>query len=93
MVGPNLENWGLKLPFTLGHTPDNEKIWRKEACHPIDYPKPDGRLSFDRLTNVAFSFTNHEESQPCHLKLKDPTIPIRFSDNVSETSRRTTRSP
>ncbi|MBV0890769.1 electron transfer flavoprotein-ubiquinone oxidoreductase [Paracoccus sp. Z118] len=49
---------------------------------PIDYPKPDGRLSFDRLTNVAFSFTNHEESQPSHLKLKDPTIPIRV--NLSE---------
>ncbi|WP_322866571.1 4Fe-4S dicluster domain-containing protein [Aquicoccus sp. G2-2] len=42
----------------------------------IAYPKPDGKLSFDRLTNVAFSFTNHEESQPCHLHLKDPTIPI-----------------
>lgn len=46
---------------------------------PIDYPRPDGKLSFDRLTNVAFSFTNHEESQPCHLKLKDPTIPIRVN--------------
>lgn len=46
---------------------------------PIDYPKPDGKLSFDRLTNVAFSFTNHEESQPCHLKLKDSTIPIRVN--------------
>ncbi len=46
---------------------------------PIDYPKPDGKLTFDRLTNVAFSFTNHEESQPCHLKLKDPTIPIRVN--------------
>jgi electron-transferring-flavoprotein dehydrogenase len=43
---------------------------------PIDYPKPDGKLSFDRLTNVSFSMTNHEESQPCHLKLKDPNIPI-----------------
>ena len=46
---------------------------------PIDYPRPDGKLSFDRLTNVAFSFTNHEESQPCHLKLKDPSIPIRVN--------------
>ncbi|WP_374330590.1 4Fe-4S dicluster domain-containing protein [Aestuariivirga sp.] len=46
---------------------------------PIDYPKPDGKLSFDRLTNVAFSFTNHEESQPCHLKLKDPTVPTRVN--------------
>ncbi|AMY67414.1 electron transfer flavoprotein-ubiquinone oxidoreductase [Frigidibacter mobilis] len=43
---------------------------------PIDYPRPDGKLSFDRLTNVAFSATNHEESQPCHLKLRDPSIPI-----------------
>ena len=46
---------------------------------PIDYPRPDGKLSFDRLTNVAFSFTNHEESQPSHLKLKDPSIPIRVN--------------
>ena len=46
---------------------------------PIAYPKPDGKLSFDRLTNVAFSFTNHEESQPSHLKLKDPSIPIRVN--------------
>ncbi|MEI4473108.1 electron transfer flavoprotein-ubiquinone oxidoreductase [Frigidibacter sp. MR17.24] len=43
---------------------------------PIDYPKPDGKLSFDRLTNVSFSATNHEESQPCHLRLKDPSVPI-----------------
>ena len=47
---------------------------------PIDYPKPDGVLSFDRLTNVAFSFTNHAESQPVHLRLTDPEIPIR--DNL-----------
>jgi electron-transferring-flavoprotein dehydrogenase len=46
---------------------------------PIDYPKPDGVLSFDRLTNVAFSFTNHEESQPAHLTLKDASIPIRVN--------------
>ncbi|MDP3341578.1 electron transfer flavoprotein-ubiquinone oxidoreductase [Frigidibacter sp.] len=43
---------------------------------PIEYPRPDGKLSFDRLTNVAFSATNHEECQPCHLKLRDPSIPI-----------------
>jgi electron-transferring-flavoprotein dehydrogenase len=46
---------------------------------PIDYPKPDGVLSFDRLTNVAFSFTNHEESQPAHLTLKDASVPIRVN--------------
>ena len=45
-------------------------------CKAIDYPKPDGVLSFDRLTNVAFSATNHEEDEPSHLKLKDPSIPI-----------------
>ncbi|MDE2383593.1 MAG: electron transfer flavoprotein-ubiquinone oxidoreductase [Alphaproteobacteria bacterium] len=46
------------------------------ACKPIDYPKPDGVLSFDRLTNVAFSNTAHEEDEPAHLKLKDKSIPI-----------------
>jgi electron-transferring-flavoprotein dehydrogenase len=46
---------------------------------PIDYSKPDGVLSFDRLTNVAFSFTNHDEGQPAHLKLKDPSIPIKVN--------------
>lgn len=43
---------------------------------PIDYPKPDNKLSFDRLTNVSFSATNHEEEQPCHLQLADESIPI-----------------
>ncbi len=46
---------------------------------PIDYPKPDGTLSFDRLTNVSFSATNHEESQPCHLHLADADIPIKVN--------------
>ena len=45
----------------------------------IDYPKPDGVLSFDRLTNVSFSATNHEEEQPCHLKLADASIPITIN--------------
>src|SRR3546814_17358869 len=42
----------------------------------IDYPKPDGKLSFDKLSSVFISGTNHEEEQPCHLKLTDPSIPI-----------------
>ena len=46
---------------------------------PIDYPKPDGKLSFDRLTNVSFSMTNHEESQPCHLHLKDDKVPVEVN--------------
>ena len=49
---------------------------RAKRFEPIAYPKPDGVLSFDRLTNVAFSFTNHDESQPSHLVLTDPEIPI-----------------
>ena len=58
---------------------DAEATGKAAKFKPIVYPKPDGKLSFDRLTNVAFSFTNHEESQPCHLKLKDPTVPIRVN--------------
>ncbi|MDF2140980.1 electron transfer flavoprotein-ubiquinone oxidoreductase [Paenirhodobacter sp. CAU 1674] len=69
--------FGFSLFGTLKHG-KNDAAHTGEAKNfkPIDYPKPDGKISFDRLTNVAFSFTNHEESQPCHLKLKDPSIPI-----------------
>lgn len=52
---------------------------RAERFEKIDYPRPDGVLSFDRLTNVAFSFTNHAEDQPCHLTLRDPCIPIELT--------------
>ena len=45
----------------------------------LNYPRPDGKISFDRLTNVSFSATNHEEIQPCHLQLKDPAIPIKVN--------------
>lgn len=55
---------------------DAEATGKAKDFAPITYPRPDGKLSFDRLTNVSFSFTNHEESQPCHLRLKDPSIPI-----------------
>ena len=50
---------------------------RADLYQPINYPKPDGVISFDRLTSVAYSFTNHEEDQPCHLQLTDPTVPTR----------------
>ncbi len=56
--------------------PDFATLKLASQCKPIDYPKPDGVLSFDRLTNVAFSATNHEEDEPAHLKLKDASIPI-----------------
>ncbi|MCY4310057.1 MAG: 4Fe-4S dicluster domain-containing protein, partial [Rhodospirillaceae bacterium] len=69
-----------KAPWTLRATkPDHEAIEPKEDHSPIAYPKPDGVLSFDRLTNVSFSATNHEENQPVHLVLKDADIAIRHN--------------
>ena len=69
--------FGLSLLGTLRHGKSDAAATEEASKHkPIDYPKPDGKLSFDRLTNASFSMTNHEESQPCHLKLKDPSIPI-----------------
>ncbi|OSQ51029.1 electron transfer flavoprotein-ubiquinone oxidoreductase [Marivita geojedonensis] len=68
---------GFSLLGTMGHgKTDAEATGEASKFQPIDYPKPDGKLSFDRLTNVSFSATNHEESQPAHLKLKDPSIPV-----------------
>jgi electron-transferring-flavoprotein dehydrogenase len=71
---------GFSLLGTLGHGKSDAEATEKADKHtPITYPKPDGKLSFDRLTNVAFSFTNHEESQPAHLKLLDPSIPVNVN--------------
>jgi electron-transferring-flavoprotein dehydrogenase len=64
----------IGLPITMKHTPDYAHTGRADLYPKIDYPKPDGVISFDRLTNVAFSFTNHAEDQPCHLVLKDPEL-------------------
>ncbi|WP_288949953.1 electron transfer flavoprotein-ubiquinone oxidoreductase [uncultured Paracoccus sp.] len=71
----NLTGWNPLGTWKHGKT-DAEATGKAADFQPIEYPRPDGKLSFDRLTNVAFSFTNHEESQPCHLKLKDPSVPI-----------------
>ncbi len=69
------------LPFTLHDPiPDHAMMKTAAVCPKINYPKPDGKLTFDRLTSVFLSNTNHEEDQPCHLKLKDPALPIR--DNL-----------
>ena len=71
---------GIGLGFTLKHGKADYASLKKAAnAKPIAYPKPDGVLTFDRLTSVSFSGTNHEENQPVHLKLKDPTIPIRVN--------------
>ncbi len=69
------------LPITFHDTtPDYAALKPAAECQKIDYPKPDNTLTFDRLSSVFMSNTNHEEDQPCHLKLKDPAIPIR--DNL-----------
>jgi electron-transferring-flavoprotein dehydrogenase len=66
-----------RAPFTL-HTsrPDHAYLKPASECQPIEYPKPDGKLSFDRLSSVFMSSTNHEENQPAHLTLKDASVPV-----------------
>ena len=61
----------IGLPITMKHHPDNEALRRADLYKPIAYPKPDGVISFDRLSSVAQSFTNHAEDQPVHLQVKD----------------------
>jgi electron-transferring-flavoprotein dehydrogenase len=61
-----------KAPWTLHHTPDHLHLKKASEARPIAYPKPDGRISFDRLGSVFISNTNHEENQPSHLRLLDP---------------------
>ncbi len=61
----------IGLPISMKHEPDYEMTGRADLYQPINYPKPDGVISFDRLTSVAFSYTNHAEDQPVHLKVKD----------------------
>jgi electron-transferring-flavoprotein dehydrogenase len=70
---------GIGLPYSFRHHRDNETLWRKDLARPIDYPKPDGVISFDRLSSVFLSNTNHEEDQPIHLTLKDAEVPVRVN--------------
>ncbi len=74
----NLTGWNPLGTWKHGKS-DAASTGEAANFKPIEYPKPDGTLSFDRLTNVSFSFTNHEESQPCHLHLADPEIPIKVN--------------
>ncbi|WP_448581169.1 electron transfer flavoprotein-ubiquinone oxidoreductase [Thermaurantiacus sp.] len=74
-----LEHFGIRMPFTLQHEPDHEQLMPKSHFVPIDYPKPDGVFSFDKLSSVFLSATNHEEDQPVHLKLADPDRPIAYN--------------
>jgi electron-transferring-flavoprotein dehydrogenase len=80
MVGIDQIVFGGKAPWTLKHRhADHETLRKKNAAAPIQYPKPDGVLTFDRLSSVFISNTNHEENQPAHLKLKDPAVAIEVN--------------
>jgi electron-transferring-flavoprotein dehydrogenase len=74
-----MEYLGYELPFTMKNHPDYKSLKKAADAKPIAYPKPDGVYSFDKLTSVFLSNTNHEEDQPIHLTLKDPSIPIEVN--------------
>ncbi|MGZ5652176.1 MAG: electron transfer flavoprotein-ubiquinone oxidoreductase [Usitatibacter sp.] len=83
MVGVDQVLFRGKAPWTLTHAhADHETLQPKTAFSPISYPKPDGVLTFDRLSSVFVSNTNHEEDQPPHLRLKDPAIPVAINLSV-----------
>jgi len=72
--------FGGTLWGTVSHRKSDAESTEPADAHPvIDYPRPDGRISFDRLTNVSFSGTSHAEGQPCHLRLSDPDLPVRVN--------------
>ncbi|PTB17418.1 electron transfer flavoprotein-ubiquinone oxidoreductase [Trinickia symbiotica] len=80
MVGLEQKVMGGKVPWTLHHKhADHEMLMPASQCTPIEYPKPDGKLTFDRLSSVFISNTNHEENQPAHLTLKDASAPVNVN--------------
>ncbi|MGI9451644.1 MAG: electron transfer flavoprotein-ubiquinone oxidoreductase [Geminicoccaceae bacterium] len=68
-----------KAPWTFKNHADHTALKPKTDYQPIDYPKPDGKLTFDRLSSVYISNTNHDDNQPCHLTLKDPDVPVNVN--------------
>jgi electron-transferring-flavoprotein dehydrogenase len=74
-----LNQLGIGVPWTLSLRPDHASLRRKDQVAPIEYPKPDGVVTFDRLSSVFVSNTNHEEDQPVHLTLKDADIPTAIN--------------
>jgi electron-transferring-flavoprotein dehydrogenase len=68
-----------RAPWTFHHHPDHSQLIRASQAPHIDYPRPDGKVSFDRLSSVFISNTNHEEDQPAHLKLRDPAKAITLN--------------
>jgi len=80
MVGIEQKLLGGNVPWTLHHHhADHEMLKPASQCKPIVYPKPDGKLTFDRLSSVFISNTNHEENQPAHLTLKDRSVPVNVN--------------
>ena len=80
MVGIDQVVFGGRAPWTLHHQhADHETLVEKTEAAPIAYPKPDGVLTFDRLSSVFISNTNHSEDQPCHLTLKDASVPVNVN--------------
>jgi electron-transferring-flavoprotein dehydrogenase len=80
MVGIDQIVFGGKAPWTLHHKhADHESLKPASEFRPIAYPKPDGKLTFDRLSSVFISNTNHTEEQPAHLTLKDPSVPVNIN--------------
>jgi electron-transferring-flavoprotein dehydrogenase len=68
-----------KAPWTLHHEADSETLKRASESKPINYPKPDGIVTFDKLSSVFLSNTNHEDNQPSHLKLRDSSVSVRVN--------------
>jgi len=81
LINGGLDTYVLRgrAPWTLHHHPDHASLKKAADCTPIEYPKPDGKVSFDRNSSVFLSNTNHEENQPAHLTLKDASVPIRVN--------------
>ena len=80
MVGLEQKLLGGSVPWTLRHQhADHECLRPAAAFDPIAYPKPDGKISFDKLSSVFISNTNHEENQPIHLTLKDALVPVNLN--------------
>ena len=80
MVGIDQVVFGGKAPWTLHHRhADHETLKTRHEARAIAYPKPDGIITFDRLSSVFISNTNHNEDQPCHLTLRDATVPIKVN--------------
>jgi electron-transferring-flavoprotein dehydrogenase len=86
---PGMAYSGLSLfllrgrePWTFRHKPDHKSLTPARKARPIAYPKPDGKISFDKLSSVYLSNTNHEENQPSHLQLRDPSIAIKVNYEI-----------